>query len=49
MWIVTGTDAEGVRTAAEQAVDESVLHEKFALAVAGGLPVALPVGGGRTP
>jgi hypothetical protein len=43
VWIVTGTDAAGVRLAAEQAFDESVLNEKFALAIAGGLPVPLPV------
>jgi hypothetical protein len=42
-WIVTGTDAAGVETAARDAFDESVLHEKFALAVEGGLPVPLPL------
>ena len=45
VWVVTGTDAAGVRLAAEQAFDESVLNEKFALAVADGLPVPLPVAG----
>lgn len=43
VWVVTGTDAAGVRLAAEQAFDESVLNEKYALAIADGLPVALPV------
>jgi hypothetical protein len=42
VWAVTGVDAEGVRAAAA-AFDESVLNEKFALAVSEGLPVALPV------
>ena len=41
VWAVTGTDAEGVREAA-RAFDESVLAEKFALAVSDGLPVPLP-------
>ncbi len=42
VWAVTGTDAAGVRVAA-RALDETVLNEKFALAVgADGLPVALP-------
>ncbi len=41
VWAVTGTDAAGVRAAAA-AFDESVLNEKFALAVADGLPVPLP-------
>ena len=42
VWMVTGTDADGVRAAAN-AFDESVLNEKFALAIgADGLPVALP-------
>ena len=43
VWIVTGTDAAGVELAAKEAFDESVLNEKFALAVADGLPVSLPV------
>ncbi|HEV2061465.1 MAG TPA: DUF4430 domain-containing protein [Solirubrobacteraceae bacterium] len=42
VWAVTGTDEEGVRAAA-RAFDESVLNEKFALAISEGLPVALPV------
>jgi Domain of unknown function (DUF4430) len=43
VWIVTGTDAAGVELAAKQAFDESVLNEKFALAISDGLPVPLPV------
>lgn len=43
VWIVTGTDAAGVELAAKQALDESVLNEKFALAISDGLPVPLPV------
>jgi hypothetical protein len=43
VWVVSGTDAAGVLLAAEQAFDESVLNEKFALAVSDGLPVPLPV------
>jgi Domain of unknown function (DUF4430) len=43
VWVVTGTDAAGVELAAKQAFDESVLNEKFALAVDDGLPVPLPV------
>jgi hypothetical protein len=49
VWVVTGTDAAGVRLAAEQAFDESVLNEKFALAISGGLPVPLPATGGAAP
>ena len=41
-WVVTGTDEAGVATAA-RAMDESVLAEKFALAIADDLPVSLPV------
>jgi hypothetical protein len=41
-WAVTGTDAAGV-VAAARALDESVLGEKFALAISDDLPVALPV------
>ena len=41
VWAITGTDAGGVRAAAA-AFDESVLNEKFALAIADGLPVPLP-------
>jgi hypothetical protein len=44
VWAVTGTDAEGVRVAAD-ALDESVLNEKFALAISDGLPVPLPAAG----
>jgi hypothetical protein len=44
VWAVTGTDAAGVRAAA-QALDESVLGEKFALAISEGLPVPLPYAG----
>ena len=40
-WFVGGTDVAGVRAAAE-ALDETVLAEKFALAISDGLPVALP-------
>lgn len=47
VWVVTGTDMAGVETAATQAFDESVLNEKYALAVEDGLPVALPVGEDR--
>jgi hypothetical protein len=43
VWAVTGTDEEGVRAAAD-GFDESVLAEKFALAISEGLPVPLPVG-----
>lgn len=42
-WVVTGTDEAGVRVAAEQGMQESVLNEKFALAISDGLPVPLPV------
>ena len=42
VWAVTGVDAAGVREAA-RAFDESVLNEKFALAVSEGLPLPLPV------
>jgi hypothetical protein len=41
VWAITGTDAAGVRAAAE-AFDESVLNEKFALAISDDLPVPLP-------
>ena len=43
-WIVSGTDAAGVATAA-RSLDESVLNDKFALAISDDLPVALPVQG----
>lgn len=41
MWFVTGTDEAGVDAAA-RALDESVLADRFALAIAGDLPVAVP-------
>jgi Domain of unknown function (DUF4430) len=41
-WIVTGTDAVGLAAAAAQ-LDEDALAGHFALAVADGRPVALPV------
>src|SRR5690606_1844867 len=41
-WIVTGTDLAGLRAAAA-GVDESVLGEKFALAINDDLPLPLPV------
>jgi hypothetical protein len=41
VWAVTGTDADGVRAAAA-AFDESVLNEKFALAISDDLPISLP-------
>lgn len=43
-WVVTGTDDAGIRTAVD-AFDESVMAEKFALAIADGLPVPLPDAG----
>jgi hypothetical protein len=42
VWIVSGTDAAGVKLAAEQGFDESVLSQKYALAIENGLPVPLP-------
>jgi Domain of unknown function (DUF4430) len=47
-WVITGTDAAGIRAAAA-ALDESVLNEKFALAISDGLPVALPALPGSAP
>ena len=41
VWFVTGTDAAGVAAAA-RAFDESVLADRFALAIARDLPVAVP-------
>ena len=41
VWFVTGTDAAGVASAA-RALDESVLADRFALAVSDDLPVAVP-------
>jgi hypothetical protein len=45
-WVVTGTDAAGVRAAAA-AFDETVLAEKYALAISDELPVPLPQVGPR--
>ena len=47
-WVVTGTDAAGVRAAAG-ALDETVLNEKFALAIVDGLPLPLPAPAGWAP
>jgi len=44
-WIVTGTDAPGVLAAA-RGLEEGVLANRFALAVAGGLAVRVPLVGG---
>ncbi|HWI06543.1 MAG TPA: hypothetical protein VNT54_03380 [Solirubrobacteraceae bacterium] len=41
VWFVTGTDDAGVRAAA-RALDESVLADRFALAISADLPVAVP-------
>ncbi|MDP8967790.1 MAG: hypothetical protein M3N04_04250 [Actinomycetota bacterium] len=41
LWFVTGTDGAGVQAAA-RAFDESVLSDRFALAISGDLPVAVP-------
>ncbi|HEY2570722.1 MAG TPA: DUF4430 domain-containing protein [Solirubrobacteraceae bacterium] len=41
VWAVTGTDAEGV-TRAASAFDAATLHNRFALAVTAGGPLALP-------
>jgi hypothetical protein len=41
VWVVTGTDEDGVAAAAE-ALDEGALAGKFAVAVEGGRPVGLP-------
>jgi hypothetical protein len=41
VWFVTGTDAAGVDAAA-RALDESVLKDRFALAISNDLPVAVP-------
>jgi hypothetical protein len=41
VWFVTGTDDAGVASAA-RALDESVLSDRFALAIADDLPVAVP-------
>jgi hypothetical protein len=41
VWFVTGTDAAGIETAAS-AFDEGALSGRFAIALSGGRPVALP-------
>ena len=41
VWFVTGTDDAGVDAAA-RALDESVLADRFALAISDDLPVAVP-------
>lgn len=43
LWVVTGTDAAGVASAA-RAFEEGTLKHRFALAVSRDLPVALPAG-----
>jgi hypothetical protein len=43
VWVVTGTDAAGVASAA-RAFEEGTLDHRLALAVSGDLPVVLPVG-----
>jgi hypothetical protein len=43
-WVVTGTDAAGVASAA-RAFEEGTLDHRFALAVSRDLPVALPMAG----
>jgi hypothetical protein len=43
-WVVTGTDADGVESAA-RAFEEGTLEHRLALAVSDDLPVALPGGG----
>ena len=43
-WVVTGTDAAGVASAA-RAFEEGTLDHRFALAVSRDLPVALPAPG----
>ena len=42
VWLVTGTDEAGVRAAA-RGFDESVLADRFALAISRDLPVAVPL------
>jgi hypothetical protein len=46
VWFVTGTDDAGVASAA-RAFDESVLSDRFALAVSRDLPVSVPLEGRR--
>jgi hypothetical protein len=43
LWVVTGTDAAGVASAA-RAFEEGTLEHRFALAVSKDLPVVLPSG-----
>jgi hypothetical protein len=45
VWFVTGTDDAGVDSAA-QAFGESTLHDRFALAIAQGLPMSVPLAEG---
>ncbi len=45
VWLVTGTDAQGVELAA-RAFDQSTLQDRFAVAVAAGGAIALPVADG---
>lgn len=45
-WVITGTDAAGVRAAAD-AVSESALHDHFALAVQGSQRFEVPLQGGQ--
>ena len=42
VWFVTGTDAAGVLAAA-RALDEATLHDRFAVAIAQGLPMSAPL------
>jgi hypothetical protein len=42
VWVVTGTDPEGVQAAAEL-LDEAHLDDRYAVAVAAGAELALPV------
>lgn len=41
IWVITGTDAAGIAAAAG-ALDESALHDRFALAIAGGRGLHVP-------
>ena len=45
VWVVTGTDEAGIDAAA-RAFSEATLHNRFAVAVEGGSPLALPLGQG---
>jgi hypothetical protein len=44
VWVVTGTDESGVRQAAN-ALNQTDLHNHFAVALSGSMPIPLPVGG----